>query len=166
MVGVWLVALVSALEGLNISQPITWYDPVGAVLQDGLVCAEARPGGPHEPTPQPERAYKRETPMMNLDWTHLCTGANGTNMSSCIGGTARSPLNDLRTSVQPHGSSDSQHVSGLPPLWPPTWINTHMQVGDIFTKPLDKTTFLKFRSILLNVRHDLTTPDILSLVGY
>jgi hypothetical protein len=55
--------------------------------------------------------------MMNLDWTHLCTGANGTNMSSCIGGTARSPLNDLRTSVQPHGASDSQHVSGLPPLW-------------------------------------------------
>ena len=48
----------------------------------------------------------------------------------------------------------------------PAWINTHMQVGDIFTKPLDKTTFLKFRSILLNVRHDLTTPDILSLVGY
>ena len=43
MVGVWLVALVSALEGLNISQPITWYDPVGAVLQDGLVCVEARP---------------------------------------------------------------------------------------------------------------------------
>ena len=117
MVGVWLVALVSALEGLNISQPVTWYDPVGDVLQDGLVCVEARPGGPHEPTPQPERAYKRETPMMNLNWTHLCTGANGTNMSSCIGGTARSPLNDLRTSVQPHGSSDSQHVSGLPPLW-------------------------------------------------
>ena len=94
MVGVWLVALVSALEGLNISQPITWYDPVGDVLQDGLVCVEARPGGPHEPTPQPEQAYKRETPMMNLDWTHLRTGANGTNMSSCIVGITRSPLND------------------------------------------------------------------------
>jgi hypothetical protein len=32
----------------------------------------------------------------------------------------------------------------------PLWINTSIMVADIFTKPLDKTAFLKFRAILLN----------------
>jgi transposase InsO family protein len=48
----------------------------------------------------------------------------------------------------------------------PIWIETKLNVADIFTKPLDKTSFLKFRSILLNIRHDLTSPEILGLVGY
>ena len=30
------------------------------------------------------------------------------------------------------------------------WINTSIMVADIFTKPLDKTAFLKFDAILLN----------------
>ena len=36
----------------------------------------------------------------------------------------------------------------------PVYISTKEQVGDIFTKALDKTTFLKFRAILLNLSDD------------
>ena len=34
----------------------------------------------------------------------------------------------------------------------PVLVPTKSQVADIFTKPLDKTSFLKFRDILLNVQ--------------
>jgi hypothetical protein len=32
----------------------------------------------------------------------------------------------------------------------PLWIGTTLMVADIFTKPLDLTSFLKFRAVLLN----------------
>ena len=32
----------------------------------------------------------------------------------------------------------------------PVWVRTDQQVADIFTKALDKTTFLRFRALLLN----------------
>ena len=32
----------------------------------------------------------------------------------------------------------------------PRWVSTSYQVADIFTKPLDLTTFIKFRNTLLN----------------
>ena len=38
----------------------------------------------------------------------------------------------------------------------PTWISTKDQIADIFTKPLDKTTFLKFRAALLNLDYDFS----------
>ena len=31
----------------------------------------------------------------------------------------------------------------------PTWISTDEQMADLFTKPLDKTKFLKFRKAML-----------------
>ena len=39
----------------------------------------------------------------------------------------------------------------------PVWIGTLDQVADIFTKALDKTSFLKFRALLLNLAHDAVT---------
>ena len=35
----------------------------------------------------------------------------------------------------------------------PLWISTEVMIADIFTKPLDKTAFLKFRAILLNYKN-------------
>ena len=32
----------------------------------------------------------------------------------------------------------------------PFWISTDIMIADVFTKPLDKTAFLKFRAGLLN----------------
>ena len=46
----------------------------------------------------------------------------------------------------------------------PKWISTIHQVADIFTKALDKTTFLKFRAAILNLNfdHTPTLSEILS----
>eukprot|EP00966_Prymnesium_polylepis_P096209 2229217-Prymnesium_polylepis.1 len=47
----------------------------------------------------------------------------------------------------------------------PKWIPTAIQVADIFTKPLDKTTFLKFRAALLNTTHDAYTETMRKLIA-
>ena len=39
----------------------------------------------------------------------------------------------------------------------PFWVRITDQVADIFTKALDKTTFLRFRALLLNVASDAVT---------
>jgi hypothetical protein len=36
----------------------------------------------------------------------------------------------------------------------PDWVSTKLMVADIFTKALDKTTFLKFRAALLNLNYE------------
>ena len=46
----------------------------------------------------------------------------------------------------------------------PMWISTTDQVSDIFTKALDKTTFLRFRALLLNLSYDGVTIDQRNLV--
>ena len=35
----------------------------------------------------------------------------------------------------------------------PLWISTDVMIADIFTKPFDKTAFLKFRAVLLNYKN-------------
>ena len=35
----------------------------------------------------------------------------------------------------------------------PLWIGTELMIADIFTKPLDKAAFLKFRAQLLNYKN-------------
>lgn len=47
----------------------------------------------------------------------------------------------------------------------PNWIGTELQVADIFTKALDKTTFLKFRAMLLNIPYDGVTAQLRALVN-
>ena len=47
----------------------------------------------------------------------------------------------------------------------PNWIGTELQVADIFTKALDKTTFLKFRAMLLNIPYDGVTAQLRVLVN-
>ena len=47
----------------------------------------------------------------------------------------------------------------------PNWIRTELQVADIFTKALDKTTFLKFRAMLLNIPYDGVTAQLRALVN-
>ena len=42
----------------------------------------------------------------------------------------------------------------------PKWIGTLEQVADIFTKALDKTSFLKFRAMLLNIESELVTTSM------
>ena len=42
----------------------------------------------------------------------------------------------------------------------PKWIGTLEQVADIFTKALDKTSFLKFRALLLNIESELVTTSM------
>ena len=46
----------------------------------------------------------------------------------------------------------------------PQWVPTAEQVADIFTKALDKTTFLKFRAMLHNIHHDAVTDTMRSFV--
>ena len=46
----------------------------------------------------------------------------------------------------------------------PVWVSTVEQVADIFTKALDKTTFLKFRAALLNMHHDAVTDNMRSMI--
>ena len=46
----------------------------------------------------------------------------------------------------------------------PIWIGTSEQIADIFTKALDKTTFLKFRALLLNVFSENVTSSLRNLV--
>ena len=46
----------------------------------------------------------------------------------------------------------------------PVWIETFNQVADIFTKALDKTTFLKFRGALLNMPSDLLSDSLSSIL--
>ena len=46
----------------------------------------------------------------------------------------------------------------------PIWIETTVQVADIFTKALDKTTFLKFRAALLNLAYDGLPHDIIKMI--
>ena len=49
----------------------------------------------------------------------------------------------------------------------PEWVPTSLQVADIFTKPLDPTTFRKFRAALLNIRGAEHMPrELLTLIGY
>ena len=49
----------------------------------------------------------------------------------------------------------------------PEWVSTVIQVADIFTKPLDPTTFRKFRAALLNIRGAEHMPnELLTLLGY
>ena len=36
----------------------------------------------------------------------------------------------------------------------PDWVSSKLMVADIFTKALDKTTFLKFRAALLNLNYE------------
>ena len=38
-------------------------------------------------------------------------------------------------------------------------------IADIMTKPLDKTTFLKFRAMLLNIPYDGVTAQLRALVN-
>ena len=45
----------------------------------------------------------------------------------------------------------------------PSWIETVNQVADIFTKALDKTTFLKFRAVLLNVHAESVSTHLRNL---
>ena len=42
----------------------------------------------------------------------------------------------------------------------PSWLPTNVNVSDIFTKPLDKHTFFKFRAALLNFNHELVPTDL------
>ena len=35
----------------------------------------------------------------------------------------------------------------------PLWIGTDLMIADVFTKPLDKALFLKFRAALLNLKN-------------
>lgn len=49
----------------------------------------------------------------------------------------------------------------------PEWVPTTIQVADIFTKPLDPTTFRKFRAALLNIRGaDHMPSELITLLGY
>ena len=47
----------------------------------------------------------------------------------------------------------------------PVWVPTKHQVADIFTKALDKTTFLKFRAALLNLDYEHYSPEIKELIS-
>jgi hypothetical protein len=47
----------------------------------------------------------------------------------------------------------------------PEWVNTTEQVADIFTKALDKTTFLKLRAALLNMHHDAVTEHMREMIN-
>ena len=42
----------------------------------------------------------------------------------------------------------------------PVWVETREQVADIFTKALDKTTFLRLRAMLLNISSDLVSTQM------
>ena len=46
----------------------------------------------------------------------------------------------------------------------PTWVTTEHQVADIFTKALDKTTFLKFRALLMNDKCTTVTSFLRGLI--
>ena len=47
----------------------------------------------------------------------------------------------------------------------PEWIETASQVADVFTKALDKTTFLRFRALLLNVPYEGVTSRLRGLIS-
>ena len=46
----------------------------------------------------------------------------------------------------------------------PIWIETVHQIADIFTKALDKTTFLKFRAALMNIPSPLITDKLAAIL--
>ena len=48
----------------------------------------------------------------------------------------------------------------------PEWISTVYNVADIFTKPLDKTSFLKFRAGLLNIDSPLITDRLAEILVF
>ena len=48
----------------------------------------------------------------------------------------------------------------------PEWIATTYNVADIFTKPLDKTTFLKFRAGLLNLPSELIVDRLAEILTH
>ena len=48
----------------------------------------------------------------------------------------------------------------------PEWIATTYNVADIFTKPLDKTTFLKFRAGLLNIPSELIVDRLAEILTH
>ena len=47
----------------------------------------------------------------------------------------------------------------------PVWIETIYQVADVFTKALDKTTFLKFRAALLNLPYEHMPEKLRAILG-
>ena len=47
----------------------------------------------------------------------------------------------------------------------PEWLETIYNIADIFTKPLDKTTFLKFRDALLNIPSSRVTNKLATILG-
>ena len=46
----------------------------------------------------------------------------------------------------------------------PDWVSTKLMVADIFTKALDKTTFLKFRAALLNLNYEGYPPEMYEMI--
>ena len=46
----------------------------------------------------------------------------------------------------------------------PDWVNTKLMVADVFTKALDKTTFLKFRAALLNLDYEGYPPELYEMI--
>ena len=55
-----------------------------------------------------------------------------------------------------------QYLSRISTPW---WVSTTEQIADIFTKALDKTTFLKFRAALLNMHHDAVTDHMRAMIN-
>lgn len=46
----------------------------------------------------------------------------------------------------------------------PDWVGTKLMVADVFTKALDKTTFLKFRAALLNLDYEGYPPELHEMI--
>ena len=46
----------------------------------------------------------------------------------------------------------------------PDWVNTKLMVADVFTKALDKKTFLKFRAALLNLDYEGYPPELHEMI--
>ena len=46
----------------------------------------------------------------------------------------------------------------------PVWIESTHQIAAVFTKALDKTTFLKFRAALMNIPSPLITDKLAAIL--
>jgi hypothetical protein len=55
-----------------------------------------------------------------------------------------------------------QYLSRISTPW---WVSTTEQIADIFTKALDKTTFLKFRAAILNMHQDTVTDHMRAMIN-
>ena len=94
--------------------------------------------------------------VLSLPINIFCDNSAAVTHISNVGATSRTKHYEIWV-----GYGREQYINRVSQ---PVWVATTEQVADVFTKALDKTTFLKFRGALLNISHDAVTENMWTMI--